>query len=102
MGRAIDLPQTRSLIPERTARRLNSICERETLRIQATGKSHLCQGIGLALIRSGMEVYYRSIFDVVRDFRHDEAMEGHERVLDRYLKFKRTRRGGTFYEHRSS
>jgi DNA replication protein DnaC len=51
-----------------------------------TGKSHLCQGIGLALIRSGMLVYYRSIFDVVRDFLHDEAMEGHERVLDRYLK----------------
>lgn len=51
-----------------------------------TGKSHLCQGIGVALIRSGMQVYYRSIFDVVRDFLHDEAMEGHERVLDRYLK----------------
>lgn len=33
-----------------------------------------------------MQVYYRSIFDVVRDFLHDEAMEGHERILDRYLK----------------
>ena len=31
-------------------------------------------------------MYYRSIFDVVRDFLHDEAMEGHERVLKRYLK----------------
>lgn len=51
-----------------------------------TGKSHLCQGIGLALIRSGMLVYYRSIFDVVRDFLHDEAMDGHDRILDRYLK----------------
>jgi DNA replication protein DnaC len=51
-----------------------------------TGKSHLCQGIGLALIRSGMLVYYRSIFDVVRDFLHDESMDGHERILDRYLK----------------
>ncbi|HID66928.1 MAG TPA: hypothetical protein EYP31_01330 [Roseibacterium sp.] len=51
-----------------------------------TGKSHLCQGIGVALIRAGMLVYYRSIFDVVRDFLHDEAMDGHERVLDRYLK----------------
>lgn len=51
-----------------------------------TGKSHLCQGIGMALIRAGMLVYYRSIFDVVRDFIHDEAMEGHERTLDRYLK----------------
>jgi len=51
-----------------------------------TGKSHLCQGIGMALIRAGMLVYYRSVFDVVRDFIHDEAMEGHERTLDRYLK----------------
>ncbi len=50
-----------------------------------TGKSHLCQAIGLALIRSGMTMYYRSIFDVVRHFLHDEAMEGHERILKRYL-----------------
>ena len=51
-----------------------------------TGKSHLCQAIGLSAIRSGMTVYYRSIFDTVRDFLHDEAMEGHERILQRYLK----------------
>ncbi|TWU34839.1 IS21-like element helper ATPase IstB [Novipirellula artificiosorum] len=51
-----------------------------------TGKSHLCQGIGMSAIRCGFLVYYRSIFDVVRDFLHDEAMEGHERVLNRYLK----------------
>lgn len=51
-----------------------------------TGKSHLCQGIGMSAIRCGLLVYYRSIFDVVRDFLHDEAMEGHERVLNRYLK----------------
>jgi DNA replication protein DnaC len=51
-----------------------------------TGKSHLAQAIGLAAIRSGFTVYYRSIFDVVRDFLHDEAMEGHERILQRYLK----------------
>jgi len=50
-----------------------------------TGKSHLCQAIGMALIRSGMTVYYRSIFDMVRDFLHDEAMDGHERILKRYL-----------------
>jgi len=50
-----------------------------------TGKSHLCQAIGLSLIRAGMTVYYRSIFDLVRDFLHDEALEGHERVLKRYL-----------------
>lgn len=51
-----------------------------------TGKSHLAQSIGLCVIRCGFTVYYRSIFDVVRDFLHDEAMEGHERLLQKYLK----------------
>lgn len=51
-----------------------------------TGKSHLVQAIGYAAIKNGFLVYYRSIFDVVRDFLHDEAFEGHERVLHRYLK----------------
>ncbi|QDU92281.1 IS21-like element helper ATPase IstB [Lignipirellula cremea] len=50
-----------------------------------TGKSHLCQAIGMSLIRAGMSVYYRSIFDLVRDFLHDEALDGHERILRRYL-----------------
>jgi len=31
-------------------------------------------------------VYYRSIFDVVRDFLHDDAFGGDERVLAKYLK----------------
>lgn len=51
-----------------------------------TGKSHLVQAIGYQLIKQGYVVLYRSIFDVVRDFLHDEAMEGHERVMNRYLK----------------
>ena len=51
-----------------------------------TGKSHLAQAIGHAVIRSGAMVYYRSIFDVVRDFLHDEATGGEEKVLARYLK----------------
>jgi DNA replication protein DnaC len=51
-----------------------------------TGKSHHAQSLGVAAIRCGYTVYYRSIFDVVRDFLHDEAMEGHERVLQKYLK----------------
>ena len=51
-----------------------------------TGKSHLAQAIGHAVIRSGSVVYYRSIFDVVRDFLHDEATGGEEKVLGRYLK----------------
>ena len=51
-----------------------------------TGKSHLVQAIGHAVIRSGAAVYYRSIFDVVRDFLHDEVNGGEDRVLSRYLK----------------
>jgi len=51
-----------------------------------TGKSHLVQSIGRQLIRSGFTVYYRSIFDCVRDFLHDEAFDGHDRILARYLK----------------
>ena len=51
-----------------------------------TGKSHIAQALGYQAIRSGMIVLYRSIFDVVRDFLHDEAFEGHDRVLARYLK----------------
>jgi len=49
------------------------------------GKSHLVQSIGRHLIRAGYTVYYRSIFDCVRDFLHDEAFEGHDRILNRYL-----------------
>jgi DNA replication protein DnaC len=51
-----------------------------------TGKSHLVQAIGYQLVKLGYIVFYRSIFDVVRDFLHDEAMDGHERVMARYLK----------------
>ncbi len=51
-----------------------------------TGKSHLCQAIGYQAIKAGYTVLYRSIFDVVRDFLHDEAVAGQEKVLARYLK----------------
>ena len=51
-----------------------------------TGKSHIAQGVGLALIKTGFTVLYRSIFDAVRDLLHDEAFEGHEKVMARYLK----------------
>lgn len=50
------------------------------------GKSHLVQSIGRELIREGYTVYYRSIFDCVRDFLHDEAFEGHDKIMLRYLK----------------
>jgi DNA replication protein DnaC len=51
-----------------------------------TGKSHLVQAIGYQLIKLGYLVLYRSIFDVVRDFLHDEIVDGQEKVLARYLK----------------
>jgi len=51
-----------------------------------TGKSHLAQAIGLQLIHAGHTVLYRSIFDTVRDFLHDEAFDGHDKVMAKYLK----------------
>jgi DNA replication protein DnaC len=51
-----------------------------------TGKSHLAQAIGYQAIKAGLTVLYRSIFDVVRDFLHDEAFDGQDKVLARYLK----------------
>ena len=51
-----------------------------------TGKSHLVQALGYQAIKGGHTVLYRSIFDVVRDFLHDEALGGEEKVLNRYLK----------------
>ena len=51
-----------------------------------TGKSHLAQAIGYQAIKAGLLVLYRSIFDVVRDFLHDEAFDGQDKVLARYLK----------------
>ena len=50
------------------------------------GKSHLIQAIGRQLVHAGFTVLYRSIFDTVRDFLHDEAFEGHDRVMSKYLK----------------
>lgn len=51
-----------------------------------TGKSHLVQAIGYQAIKTGFTVLYRSIFDVVRDFLHDEAIGGEEKILAKYLK----------------
>jgi DNA replication protein DnaC len=50
------------------------------------GKSFLVQALGYQAIKQGFVVLYRSIFDVVRDFLHDEAFDGQEKVLTRYLK----------------
>ncbi len=51
-----------------------------------TGKSHLVQAVGNLVVRAGFTVLYRSIFDLVRDFLHDEAVAGQDKVLARYLK----------------
>lgn len=50
------------------------------------GKSFVVQAVGYQAIRQGFVVLYRSIFDVVRDFLHDEALGGEEKVLMKYLK----------------
>lgn len=50
------------------------------------GKSFLVQALGYQAIKSGFLVYYRSVFDVVRDFMQDEAFGGQDKVLRKYLK----------------
>ena len=50
------------------------------------GKSFLAQAIGYQAIKMGFLVYYRSIFDLIRDFLADEAFAGQDRLLARYLK----------------
>jgi DNA replication protein DnaC len=50
------------------------------------GKSHLCQAIGYSVIKAGYAVFYRSIFDVVRDFLHEMTPDDQDRTLLRYLK----------------
>jgi len=51
-----------------------------------TGKSHLCQAIGYQAIKAGFTVRYRSVFDVRRDFLHEEAFADQDKVLTQYLK----------------
>jgi DNA replication protein DnaC len=50
------------------------------------GKSHLVQALGYQAVKAGLPVLYRSIFDVVRDFLHDEALGAEDKVLAKYLK----------------
>jgi DNA replication protein DnaC len=51
-----------------------------------TGKSHIAQALGYQAIKNGSVVLYRSIFDVVRDFLHDEALNQQDRLMERYLR----------------
>jgi DNA replication protein DnaC len=50
------------------------------------GKSFIVQAIGYQALRMGFVVLYRSIFDLVRDFLHDEALGQADKVLAKYLK----------------
>ena len=50
------------------------------------GKSFLVQAIGYQAIKAGYTVFYRSIFDLVRDFLHDEVLGKEDKVLTKYLK----------------
>jgi DNA replication protein DnaC len=50
------------------------------------GKTHLAQAIAYELIKTGHTVKYRSVFDLVRDFMQDEAFDGAQRILAKYLK----------------
>lgn len=51
-----------------------------------TGKSFLVQALAYQAIKQGFVVLYRSIFDVVRDFLHEQALDADDKVLARYLK----------------
>ncbi len=50
------------------------------------GKSFMVQAIGYQAIKAGYTVYYRSIFDLVRDFLHDEVLGQEDKMLKKYLK----------------
>jgi DNA replication protein DnaC len=50
------------------------------------GKSFMVQAIGYQAIKAGYTVYYRSIFDLVRDFLHDEVLGQEDKMLNTYLK----------------
>lgn len=50
------------------------------------GKSFVVQAVGYHAIKQGFVVLYRSIFDVVRDFLHEDAMGVDDKLLTRYLK----------------
>ena len=50
------------------------------------GKSHLVQAIGYQAVKAGYTVLYRSVFDLVRDFLHDEVLGQEDKMLTTYLK----------------
>lgn len=50
------------------------------------GKSFLCQALGYQAIKTGFTVLYRSIFDLIREFRKQELLGDEDRLLTRYLR----------------
>jgi hypothetical protein len=50
------------------------------------GKSHLVQAIGYQAVKAGYTVLYRSVFDLVRDFLHDQVLGQEDKMLTMYLK----------------
>jgi DNA replication protein DnaC len=50
------------------------------------GKTFLSEALGYQAIKMGHTVLYRSIFDLVREFMKDEAFEGEDRTMAKYLK----------------
>ena len=50
------------------------------------GKSHLAQAIGYHIIKAGFQVFYCSIFDLVRQLQADQSPAQLDRTLGRYLK----------------
>lgn len=50
------------------------------------GKSHLAQALGYHAIKAGFVVFYRSIFDLVRDLQADRSPAELDRTLAQYLK----------------
>lgn len=50
------------------------------------GKSHLAQAIGHHVIQAGFQVFYRSIFDMIRELQSDRSPDELNRTLGRYLK----------------
>jgi DNA replication protein DnaC len=44
------------------------------------------QAIGYQAVKAGYTVLYRSVFDLVRDFLHDEVLGQEDRMLTTYLK----------------
>ena len=50
------------------------------------GKTHLATALGYQAIKAGFTVYYRSVFDLVRDLMQEEAVLAQDNLLRRYLK----------------